>query len=127
MGKGEIARYEQFLSFSHSVFQKTCTAKPGFVWERIKRKPKPCQFHLCRFIQESSRWLITKQRYKDAETTVENIAKINGFDVPDVSKIISQAEEELKAEKNSKTNASLLDLVRTCSRARTTFSLIFIW
>ena len=34
MGKGEIARYEQFLLF---CFQKTCTAdtkKPGLVWER---------------------------------------------------------------------------------------------
>ena len=38
VGKGEIARYEQFLLFP-KCFQKTCTAdkeKPGLVWERVK-------------------------------------------------------------------------------------------
>ena len=38
MGKGEIARCEQFLLFPQS-FQKTWTAdtkKPGLVWERVK-------------------------------------------------------------------------------------------
>ena len=37
MGKGEIARYEQFLLFPQ-CFQKTCAAdtlKPGLVWERV--------------------------------------------------------------------------------------------
>ena len=36
VGKGEIARYEQF--FFPQCFQETCTAdtsKPGFVWERV--------------------------------------------------------------------------------------------
>ena len=39
MGKGEIARYEQFLLFPQ-CFKKTSTAdtlKPGLVWERAKR------------------------------------------------------------------------------------------
>ena len=39
VGKGEIARYEQFLLFPR-CFQKTCTAdtlKPGLVWERDKQ------------------------------------------------------------------------------------------
>ena len=38
VGKGEIARYEQFLPFP-LCFQKTCTAdtyKPGLVWERVR-------------------------------------------------------------------------------------------
>ena len=39
VGKGEIARYEQFLLFPQ-CFQKACTAdtmsyKPGFVSERV--------------------------------------------------------------------------------------------
>ena len=37
MGKGEIARSEQFLLFPQ-CFQKTCTAdkyKPGLVWEKV--------------------------------------------------------------------------------------------
>ena len=40
VGKGEIARYEQFL-LSLQCFQKTCTAdtlKPGLVWERLKEE-----------------------------------------------------------------------------------------
>ena len=38
MGKGEIARYEQFLLFPQ-CFHKTCMAdtyKPGLVWKRVK-------------------------------------------------------------------------------------------
>ena len=38
VGKGEIARYEQFLLFPQ-CFQKTCTAdtvKTRFVWEKVK-------------------------------------------------------------------------------------------
>ena len=37
-GKGEIARYEQFLLFPQYI-QKTSTTdtlKPGLVWERVK-------------------------------------------------------------------------------------------
>ena len=40
VGKGEIARYEQFLLFLQ-CFQKTCTAdmlKPGLVWESLKEE-----------------------------------------------------------------------------------------
>ena len=38
VGKGEIARYKQFLLFPQH-FLNTCTAdtsKPGLVWERVK-------------------------------------------------------------------------------------------
>ena len=38
VGKGEIARYEQFLLFQQ-CFQKTCaadTSKPGLLWERVR-------------------------------------------------------------------------------------------
>ena len=41
VGKGEIARYDQFLLFPH-CFQKTCPAdtyKPGLVWERVNVSP----------------------------------------------------------------------------------------
>ena len=40
VGKGEIARYEQFLLFPQ-CFQKTCTAdtlKPGLVWEGVNSR-----------------------------------------------------------------------------------------
>ena len=39
VGKGEIARSEQFLLFQ-KCFQKACTAdteKPGLVWERVNK------------------------------------------------------------------------------------------
>ena len=42
MGKGKIARFEQFLLFPR-CFQKTFTAdtkKPGLVWESVKAKLK---------------------------------------------------------------------------------------
>ena len=40
VGKGEIARNEQFLLFQQ-CFQRTCTAdmyKPWLVWERVKQQ-----------------------------------------------------------------------------------------
>ena len=40
VGKGEIARDDQFLLFPQ-CFQKNCSAnkyKPGLVWERVKEK-----------------------------------------------------------------------------------------
>ena len=45
VGKGEIARYEQFILFPQ-CFQKTCTANTsnsGLVWERIKYVTKTLQ------------------------------------------------------------------------------------
>ena len=41
VGKGEIARYEQFLLFP-KCFQRTLSAdtqKPGLVWERVNPLP----------------------------------------------------------------------------------------
>ena len=35
-GKGEIARYEQFLLFP-PCFQKTSTADTGIVWESVNK------------------------------------------------------------------------------------------
>ena len=46
LGKGDIARYEQFL-LSLKCFQKTCTAdrkKHGLVWERINPFPNKPRF-----------------------------------------------------------------------------------
>ena len=49
VGKGEIARHEQFLLFPQ-CFLQTCTAdteKPGIVWERVKtREGKKGQFRV---------------------------------------------------------------------------------
>ena len=53
VGKGEIARYKQFLLFPQ-CFQKTCTVdmwKPGLVWERVK--PITVEFVL---IANASKW-----------------------------------------------------------------------
>ena len=51
MGKGEIARYEQFLLFPQG-FLKTYTAdtwKPGLVWERVNSLPDHEIFTLSNF------------------------------------------------------------------------------
>ena len=49
-GKGEIARYEQFLLFPQ-CFQKTCAAdmlKQGLVWERVNPVTQYFDSGLCR-------------------------------------------------------------------------------
>ena len=42
VGKGEIARNEQFLLFPpcFQTISDVDTLKPGFVWERVKRRAK---------------------------------------------------------------------------------------
>ena len=66
MGKGEIARYEQFLLFLQ-CFQKTFTGdtlKPGFVWERVNPFPsKPwflcvCNTSLLKTLWEKKKMLV---------------------------------------------------------------------
>ena len=53
VGKGEIARNEQFLLFPQ-CFQKTCTTdtkKPGLVWERVNSyEGNAIQRHVTGFI-----------------------------------------------------------------------------
>lgn len=77
------------------------------------------------FVQESMRWLITKEKYKKAESVIDKIATTNKRDKPDVSKIIEQATEY--AQNVNTKNYSILDLFTTWERARLTISLMFIW
>ena len=60
VGKGEIARYEQFLLFPQ-CFQKTCNAdtyKPGLVWERVKEISQSDSPRLpCDIYDTHSEWL----------------------------------------------------------------------
>ena len=81
-----------------------------------------------RFIPESFRWLITKGRYKDAEVVVESVAKINGFDKPDIGDIINHVmlENENDSEK-TRNRYSAIDLFKTKKSAMRTSALLFIW
>ena len=41
VGKGETARYEQFLLFPQCCTCNGDTLKPGLVWERVKERVLP--------------------------------------------------------------------------------------
>ena len=54
-GKGEIARYEQFLLFP-LCFQRTCTtdtSKSGLAWERVKKQNILALYAVKAFINDS--------------------------------------------------------------------------
>ena len=46
VGKGEIARYEQFLIFS-SVFKRLVLQTPGLVWERVNEMILISTYKIC--------------------------------------------------------------------------------
>ena len=76
MGKGEIARYGQFLLFQQ-CFQKTCTAdmyKPGLVWETVNvldENINTLQEQNCRFVQMKS---INRQRKNMLDASICHIS-----------------------------------------------------
>ena len=76
-----------------------------------------------RFIPESFRWLFTKARYDDAELVIDKVARMNGRQKPDISRIIDQA----KLEEKEKQFYSAIDLFKTKDSVIKTLALIFIW
>ena len=80
-------------------------------------------YHSCRFIPESFRWLFTKARYDDAELVIDKVARMNGRQKPDISKIIDQA----KLEEKEKQYYSAVDLFKTKDSVIKTLALLFIW
>ena len=78
------------------------------------------------FVQESTRWLVTKGRYDDAEDSVEKIAAWNQKDKPDLSKIIQKAAKYAK-QTDADTNYSIISLFKTWERAKVTIGLMFVW
>ena len=74
VGKGEIARYEQFLLFPQ-CFQKTCTAdmqKPGLVWERVK---SICRRHMMVNINSSFTLMIFKRLFSQGNKNLRTTGK----------------------------------------------------
>ena len=81
------------------------------------------QFICCRFVQESFRWLVTTGKYKRAESVIEKVAKLNGYEKPDISHIV----KEVQLEKNKEKHYTVLDLFKTKESVIKTLALLFIW
>ncbi|KAL4240671.1 hypothetical protein ACF0H5_001462 [Mactra antiquata] len=79
---------------------------------------------------ESFRWLVTKEKFDDAENVISAIARVNQKDKPDLTKIFeaakeSQANEEAMSAR--KKHYSVVDLFKTWESARLTVGLLFAW
>ena len=83
-------------------------------------------FLSCRFIQESFRWLVTRGKYKEAEGVIERVARINGYDKPDLTNIINQIKIEV-GDEDSRKRYTAIDLFRSKRGAIRTSALLFIW
>ena len=78
-------------------------------------------FH--RFVPESFRWLVTKGRYEDAKTVINKVAKLNGYEQPDITHIIKQA----KLEEEQRQHYTVIDLFKTKESVIKTLALLFMW
>ncbi|XP_022095015.1 organic cation transporter protein-like [Acanthaster planci] len=77
-------------------------------------------------IPESPRWLIIKGRFKAATKTIENIAKVNGTQVPeDLIDKLSDTKQDNKQHSNFP--VTQLDLVRTPNIRKKTLILFVDW
>ncbi|RCN35871.1 transporter, major facilitator family protein [Ancylostoma caninum] len=73
-------------------------------------------------VPESARWLVTKERYEEADVILHKAARINGSYVPD------RWWEQLEMSQNSKyTSFGLFDLVRTPKMRMRTLICFFLW
>ncbi|KAJ8313016.1 hypothetical protein KUTeg_010389 [Tegillarca granosa] len=75
-----------------------------------------------RFLPESYRWLLSKNRTKEAEAVIIKMAKINKKPVPDLSRIEIGDMLEKKTER-----FTAKDLFRTWKLARSTLLLNAMW
>ena len=76
-----------------------------------------------RFVPESFRWLVTKGRYDDAEAVIDRVAKLNGYEKPDLTTIIKQA----KLEEEQKQHYTVIELFKTKESTIKTLALLFMW
>ncbi|KAK6732815.1 hypothetical protein RB195_016908 [Necator americanus] len=73
-------------------------------------------------VPESARWLVTKERYEEADVILHKAARINGSYVPE------KWWEQLEISQNSKyTSFGITDLVRTPKMRRRTLVCFFLW
>ncbi|XP_053392449.1 organic cation transporter protein-like [Mercenaria mercenaria] len=79
-----------------------------------------------RFIPESFRWYVGHDRYKDAESIIKKVARINGKPAPDLSEIYTMG-KALKKEKETDKKYSFWDIAKSKELRKYTVLLIFVW
>ncbi|XP_071956989.1 organic cation transporter-like protein [Antedon mediterranea] len=77
------------------------------------------------FIPESPRWLLLKNKQKEAKAILQKIAKFNNKDLPD--NVIDHLEQQEDSTKLPSTFASVLNIFRYSNMRRKTLILIYCW
>nr|CAB3266138.1 solute carrier family 22 member 15-like [Phallusia mammillata] len=78
-------------------------------------------------IPESPRWLYSKRKLKEAESTLFLMAKRNGVKIPLISKINLESKSTSLSNQPKETNKNIIDLFRHSVTARRTIIMLFIW
>ncbi|EYB96576.1 hypothetical protein Y032_0149g2717 [Ancylostoma ceylanicum] len=73
-------------------------------------------------VPESTRWLVIKQRYEEADHILKRAARINGSSIPE-----RWWEQLLTSESSKHTSVGLMDLFRTPEIRKRTLVCFFIW
>ncbi|XP_052791089.1 organic cation/carnitine transporter 2-like [Mya arenaria] len=78
------------------------------------------------FMPESFRWLVTRGRYKEAETVIHKLARVNRKPVPDLTKVMDAARMEETKESRLRRYTGLY-LFRCRDSLKTTVGLLIVW
>jgi len=84
-----------------------------------------CSIHRSSFIPESFRWLVARNKIKDARSVVDQVARLNRRPVNDFDLMVRSVENHLTGEEDRK--YSLLVLFRKRSMLKLTVPLIIVW
>lgn len=79
------------------------------------------------YLQESPRWLLTKDRIESAERSLVRILRINRRPVPDMDQIMSDLALVAKSESKKNATFHFVDFFRTPKMRRNTLVLFAIW
>ena len=90
-----------------------------------KKFAHPC-YHTFRFVPESPRWLIQKQRFREAEQAIARIARNNQRPMPNVA-IIGVVAQSVDIDQRQKRQYSFLDLYRSAEMRKRTLALAVLW
>ena len=95
-----------------------------FTWELFLKK-----LIFCSFLPESFRWLLTKNRFDDAERVLERISDFNDLPFPreEFNKVIDNSNKAGTKAENVEKSYSIIDIFRSRVLRKRSIIVAFIW
>lgn len=83
----------------------------------------------CSFLPESFRWLLTKNRFDDAERVLERISSFNDLPFPreEFNSVVDNSNKAGKKTDNAEKSYSIIDIFRSRVLRKRSIIVGFIW